>query len=347
MNHNQEELARITGILLEPGDNDGKLPKAMDDLNRLFWSISGLEMERYEYRENVYLSHGKAIGPVWAAMCIKDNLRTKKFIRGIQQGIQHALEKFPSRPVHILYAGTGPFAALAVPLTTVFESEEIRFTFLEINPLSINLLKKMVAAFEIGPYLYDIKQGDASNYQVDEDKPIHIIITETMQNALQKEPQAAITLNLVPQMLAGGILIPQNILVEAALLDPEKDMERMTGSNRPDHECYFPLGKIFELNMDFPSRYLTTGGSGNSCAFPDVEIVVPKGIPEGFKHFSLFTTIQVFKGELLKPWQCSLTLPKRIRELDRDKNAPDKISFQYVMNEKPGFEFKIDSNIKG
>ncbi|MBP1862801.1 hypothetical protein BD780_002585 [Clostridium tetanomorphum] len=42
--------------------------------------------------------------------------------------IKRAQQKFLNEQIHILYAGTGPFAALMIPLTTVFTSLGVKFT---------------------------------------------------------------------------------------------------------------------------------------------------------------------------------------------------------------------------
>lgn len=234
-------------ILLKSEDDYGEMKKETDDL---LVSVSGLQENDENSRKDYYLPKGKAIGTFWAGMCIKEFMRTKKFVWGVFLGIKRAKEKFPNRKIHILYAGTGPFATLIVPLTTVFTSREVECTLLEINPDSIENLRKIIKDFEIEEYINDIVQCDATEYKVDKDKPIHMVITETMQRALKKEPQVAITLNLVPQMEESGILIPQNISIEEGLLDPKRDMERMMGIEGADKDYCYILKKIFELNSD-------------------------------------------------------------------------------------------------
>jgi hypothetical protein len=343
MQNYQTELNRITEILLKPEEHYDELTKANNDLLALFFSVSGLDMEKPENREDIRLVNGKAIGPVWAALCIREILRTKRFIRGFYSGIKAALAKFPDRPIHILYAGTGPFATLAMPLTTVFTSSEINFTFLEINPLSIRSLEKVAAAFQAEKYISEIVSCDAGKYKTPRNKPIHMIITETMQNALQKEPQVGITLNLAPQMEDGGILIPQNITIAAALLDPKKNKARMTSMDWPGQEYYRILGKIFELNKHTETPYAIDNTSANAgeYTFPEGAVAIPKGNLAGYTHLLLFTTIQVFEAEYLTPWECSLTLPQNIMVLEPNNDSVAQVNFQYMMREKPGFAYKI------
>jgi predicted RNA methylase len=338
MQQYQNALKRITEILLNPVDHYGELAKASDDLFRLFLTVSGMDVASGENKEHIYLPGGKAIGSLWAALCIKEHLRTKRFLCGFRQGIIQALATFPVRPIHILYAGTGPFATLALPLTTVFSSAEISFTFLEINPESVQCLEKVIAAFQIEQYVNEIIQCDAATFQADKSKPVHMIVTETMQNALQKEPQVAITMNLVPQMADGGVLIPQNITIEAALVDPRRNMERMASSDMHPEDCYRVLDKIFELNKDTPKQYQPAASAKDQAAgFPKVEVEIPEDIPLEYRQLCLMTTIQVFAAEQIAPWQCSLTLPQNLTRLDPAKKRPRKVTFQYRMDSTPGF----------
>ena len=59
---------------------------------------------------------------------------------------------------------------------------------------------------------YSIKllNEDATKYQITEDTP-DIIISETMQNALPKEQQVSIFLNLMRQVKFDSIFIPEKI----------------------------------------------------------------------------------------------------------------------------------------
>lgn len=332
----KEELKRITGLLLKKEDDYGEIKKAADDLYHLFVTVSGLEEDDKACRENYYLPKGKAIGTVWAGMCVKEFMRTKKFVRGVFLGIKCAKEKFPNRRINILYAGTGPFATLMLPLTTIFSSSEVGFTLLEINLHSIENLRKVIKTFKVEEYVEKIVQCDAAEYKVDKNKPIHMIVTETMQNGLKKEPQVAITLNLLPQMEQRGILIPENIVIEAGLLDPKRDMDRMMGVEGADKDYYYPLHKIFELNK----KIIEIKKDDSNC-FPEVETQIPANAAQRYKRLSLFTDIQVFQEEKLTYMKCSLNMPLKIIDIDWVNKPVKRVSFQYNMSENPGFICKV------
>ncbi len=337
LNIYKKDLREITEVLIKSEDNFAEIKDATDKLYQLFLTVSEFKSDDEENREDIYVSKGKAIGSVWAAMCIKEILRTKRFIRGLFMGIKAALKKFPNRPIQILYAGTGPFATLAIPLTTIFGSDKIKFTFLEINSNSIKTLKKVIKIFEIEDYVNQIIQCDATKYIVEQ--PFQIVITETMQNALQKEPQVGITMNLISQLDPEVILIPQNITVEVALLDPMRNMDRMMSLNKDGESCYYVLKKIFELNKDTVEKYSSV--EDTLCNFPTVEIDIPNDITEEYSQLCLLTTIQVFGEEQLTHWQSSLNLPQKIIDFNYAKKPVSRIRFQYTISEKPGFQYEI------
>lgn len=329
----KSNLKNLCAIFLKEENDYSELTKAINALNQLFCEASKLEAETEEAREDIYLPAGKAIGTFWAAMCVKEIMRTKNFLKGIYKAIKAAQKSFPETPIHILYAGTGPFATLVIPLTSLFSPQEINFTFLEINPESIRLLNNVVATLQLEDYINQVVMCDAAEYKHDENKPVHIIISETMQNALQKEPQVAITLNLLPLLPENGILIPQNIKIEAALLDSKRNAARMTGSSDYDGKCLHIIDTIFELNKD--------SGYHSNSSFPKAQVDIPYGLDAGYKELCLLTTIQVFDDVYLTHWQCSLNMPKKIMLLEQESIPVQKVSFQYEISNNPGFIFKV------
>ncbi len=341
MNSYKKELSRITNFFLDPEDKYDELFYAADAYYKLLLNASGMETENSSNRESIYLPTGKAIGSVWAALCIKEFMRTKRFIAGIFKAVKAAQKRFPDTKLHVLYAGTGPFVSLILPLTTAFTSEEIYFTLLEINPNSIQSLNKIVNNFEINDYVKEIVCCDATKYKSDTSFPIHIIISETMLNALRREPQAAITLNLAPQLVKQGVFIPENIIIEAGLLNTKRFNERLSGINLSIEDHFHIIKKIFQLNQNTYKLKPEYNPETQSYVFPDEYIEFPQGIADDYNQLCLFTTIQVFEDEYLTHWQCSLTLPQKILNLFRQENNIKQISFQYIINNNPGFQYTM------
>ncbi|GKT31025.1 hypothetical protein ADUPG1_001805, partial [Aduncisulcus paluster] len=175
-------------------------------------------------------------------------MRTKRFVAGFYEGILEAKRRFPDTQLHILYAGTGPFGTLMLPMTTLFSPHEIKFTLLEINRHSIECLKNTISSFEAWEYIEEIVETDASQYEAREDQAFHMLITETMQRALKKEPHVSITLNLIDQIEENGVLIPENVIVDAVLFDSRRNMDRMFGDIDAKKDYYKLLGRVLEFD---------------------------------------------------------------------------------------------------
>lgn len=101
---------------------------------------------------------------------------TERFIQGVYLGLQSAIAMVSGAPVHIIYAGTGPFATLAIPMTTIFTSRQIRFTFIEINPHNIKPLQNIIQGFEAENFVTEILQQDATRFQTRPARPFQMII---------------------------------------------------------------------------------------------------------------------------------------------------------------------------
>lgn len=85
------------------------------------------------FLENLIAENGTAIGPFWAAMYLEDMMRTRQLIRGITRALDEKLKKQSS--IEVIYAGTGPFANLLLPIFQEYKTHQIRYTLMEINPM--------------------------------------------------------------------------------------------------------------------------------------------------------------------------------------------------------------------
>lgn len=349
-NMHLHELRQITdGLLLL--DNHKELEQAVIRLYSLFSAISGIDEGSTHLSDslNVLLSIGGAISPKDAARCVIDSARTSKFLRGIYAALLEAQRRFPDGPIEILYAGCGPFATLAIPLTTLFSAEHIQFTLLDIHPRSLESARHVFQTLGLDDYVRDYIQSDAASY-VHHSK-LHMIVTETMQKALSKEPQVAITLNLAPQLCQGGILIPEKVTVNACLYDPRKEfLPLVTGCDEPVSSLVtlqaegarINLGRVFELTAAKACDLVGMRGKDSLFAegyLPAAAIDIPEQVAEGLE-LMLFTSITVFESVVLGEYESGLTHPLWLYDFNRAEGG-DKIEFLYSLSSNPGFKWHI------
>lgn len=287
--------------------------------------------------EAIFLDAGKAISPNDAARCVLDYARTVKFLRGIEAALREAQRRFPNQTIEILYAGCGPFATLAVPLAARFGANEIRFTLLDVHARSLESTRSIFETFGLQNLVREYVQADAATY-VCRTAP-HIIVSETMQKALEKEPQAAIMLNLAPQLRRNGILIPEQISVDAYLYAPRKELSMMSAASdeREVSEDAFQtervrihLGRLLEINRGASFEISEDG------RLPIIALDVPPDADKNLK-LMLSTTVKIFETVVLEEYESAITTPLALRHFDWN-GCGNRIEFTYSLGSFPGFK---------
>jgi hypothetical protein len=332
-------LYQITDCLLHARADDYKtLLETSSSLYSTLIQLVDMNDEEEGNRKNLDSGKGIAIGTTWAAMCIKDLLRTKKFMDGIFHAVQYLKEKQPNRPLHILYAGTGPFATLVLPLFKQFTSDELRFTFLEINHSSYTCLQTLVTKLGVQPYIREVVHTDACTYTIPTEQEPDLLICETMQQGLEKEPQVSLVSHLVPQLKKECILIPEQIGIEAALTNDSVRMKIKMGELPADTHCWKSKATVFELSKDTVLNNLPAAASGK---WPATTVHFPADLVSRFPSLYLLTTITVFGDDVLLPDACALTLPlllKNFSGIEKDLT----VQFNYETGSRPGIRYSID-----
>jgi hypothetical protein len=293
-------------------------------LHKLLLECTGLSAQDSIQLTELRLPSGKALAPFYAAACIQDPLRTKKFARGVFQAVSAAQKRFPGERLHLLYAGTGPFATLILPLCTVFSPAEIGFTLLEVQPESIGHLHKVIEVFELQEYVNSIEEMDATTYQTSQ--PFHILLIETMQAAIATEPQLAITQHLVPQLAPGGILIPQAITIQAGLLNPGKEDAYLLGLTTV-RDSYVGLSPVFQLDTNTALQKTVITAI----------VPVPWSLRKDYPQLMLFTNLKITDPIQLDFWESGLTIPQRLSDLTFEKELDYEVYLQYKQGENPKF----------
>ena len=319
------QLKRIAEELLFLS-NPEELQRAATRLHSIFSDITGIDVDADTDSQSTMLPNGRALSPKDAAGCVLDFARTAKFLKGIYAALLQLHERFPGESLDILYAGCGPFATLAVPLATQFGADRVQFTLLDVHRRSLESAAQIFEACGLGDCVRDYIQADAASYV--HTSPPHMVITETMQRALENEPQAAITLNLAPQLRQGGIFIPEKVTVDAYLHDPRTEFP--AGDNDPDtRRVRVYLGRILELTAGSASAL-----EGNP---PAVTLGVPRSANERL-GLMLLTTVNVFESVVLGEYASGITYPVILHDFSW-LGRKDQIEFVYTFGSEPKFRY--------
>ena len=303
-------------LLFYPGDYK-MIYDAVRELHDYYAPITGIAAGNIEDKD-IFLPEGKAISPTKAAFCLLEGQRTAVFLRGIYKAILQLQQQFPGEKLNILYAGCGPYATLLTPLTAMFRPDEVYFYLLDINDISLTAVKKLYEAAGLTDYVADYICADATTYKTP--VPMHLMISETMKEALVKEPQVAIMLNLVPQLPEGGLFIPQAITVSAKLLSARQETDRYMNPDVEPERIH--LGDLYTIGQASCERQ------------QPVTIQIPDELKAG-KDLYMLTDITVFDNEKLGINDCSLNIPQRVQRVEGYEGK--RLSFTYNMGEKPGF----------
>lgn len=319
----KRRLLEYSKDMLKPGDFHDKLAPAIMGYANLLFEYSAIDGE--SGRAHIQTSNGNAIGTFWAANCIREVLRTQRFSRGLYSTVLKMIVQHKG-PVHILYAGTGPFAALALPVMMMLTPQDVQFTFLEINPESIEKLEQVIDLFDLQAYIKDIHQCDASVWEVSSSE-IDIVISETMNRALITEPQVAIMLNLASQLPQNVVFLPEEIKVSLCKMngnykEPEKIIELINFNKK---FMYSIIQNSYKRNWVFNDHNIQTNISED-------------------ERLCLMTEITINEGNILNFNDSSLNLPEKLK-LEKKQGILD-LNFKYALGGRPGFvvienEYKI------
>jgi hypothetical protein len=349
------QLKQMTDEILFSDSDRTTLEASMVRLYSVFSNITGLDADSERPDDTVVtmLDHGRAISPKQAAGCILDFVRTAQFLRGLHAAVIEAQRRFPDQTLDILYAGCGPFAPLAIPLTTQFTADEIQFTLLDVHQQSLNAAEKIFQTLGLGAFVRSYKKCDAACYKHPANRTLHIVVTETMQAALLNEPQVSIALNLAPQLCDGGILIPESVAIDACLWDLEYKPRPV--SNGDGHSHLSPagllpemtrinLGRVAEVTLETCRNLSTRSGVNLSEErwLPASSVETPPDATENF-YLTLLTTIRVFGRFVLSEYDSLLTYPIVMHDLGKIRGGM-KIEFYYQLGAKPRFKCRLVSD---
>ena len=281
-------------------------------------------------QKDTILPSGKAISSLGAAQCTWQGSRTAKFIQGIHKAIVDLRKRFPKEKLRILYAGTGPLAPLALPLLAYMGCEKLDFVCLDIHETSLKRAQKLAKHFGVEEGISEWVCGDAATFSPpDGHSGYHMIISEVMQQALQNEPQVAVTINLSQFLVEGGSFIPERVLLSLQHYDIGSRMNATLNGGGDIALFTQHIADVFELTADTALTWKTFQKRIPAAKVQMSPSTMPKSEPY------IFTDIQVYGSIWLKAYECSLNLPVRLNDINFDDS---EIEFYYEMGQIPNLK---------
>jgi len=325
--------------LLKEGIEIKNIILLLTELENEFKAIAksyGIAKTNYD----IELTQGVAINPNLAAQCFSDYLRTHRFMLGVYRCVCD-LRAATSNQLRILYAGTGPYATIILPLLYLFNPNDIAITAIEINPDSLGSVQRIMEFLGKQHYFESITLADATTYSPT--GHFDIIISETMDKALSREPQLAIFSNLVQFLSPNGHLIPECIRVNllASSIKLEKNVpynqfdDKQTCEINRQHRHH--IENVICANIDFYNNYHLTPGTNIY-----LRTVSTKEISPLLNELLFITEVVVYKNIELLEDDSNITkkyIGYSFVDADRGKN----FDVFYLNNQSPRLELSVKS----
>ena len=331
----------VTQILQSSSDDIGMLHPLLAKMGVVLSEISDVDVDTMENiaAGETNTSLGLAVSPVIAAKCLQDIARTRCFIQGIKQAIDDKLSD-NNGSVQILYAGTGPYGLLLLPLLLIYKNAPLSITLMDIHHTSIKAVKKVIKALELEPLVKSIELTDATQWQPEKGLSFDIIISETMKNALKKEPQLFIFAHLQQFLKPQGILIPESINLSAWLTNTGSELRQRLG----EQVDFLPI-KIADFYQYNKNAAAQLNQQGIACLKSEWQI---PAFSKKHRDLKLSTDIQVYQQHQLKEFQSDLTCNENFFECKLQPGK--KLYFDYKMQPEPHFSWtsellEIDFNL--
>lgn len=187
---------------------------------------------------------------------------------------------------------------LLLPYLAAFPAAPVHATLLDIHADNIAAVQKLVDLLQLKGRVVALERADATCWTAPEGQFFDLIISETMNTLLRREPQVWIFSHLQQYLKADGDLIPQKICLQAWLA-----VEQKRGV------ADFRLGDLFTLDRDVARRLFQ-----GDHALLSGEIPLPDNCPE-HDCLKLTTDIKVYRDYWLRENQSSLNMPVLTRNV--------------------------------
>ena len=320
-----DKLKRISNLLIKSSNIEEEIHAVK--LLSVFYEDLIINITDNEYsKKDTDTKGGIALSPKHAKECVEDYIRTARFIKGIYKAINKLKEGFKKERIEILYAGCGPLGTLIIPILPLFKSSELTITLIDIHEASISSIKNIIDILEYQEYIDKCIVADAITYKHHKSNSIHLVVTETMDKALIKEPQVLITQNLAPQIKKEGVLIPEEIKLTTGYSFYAK--EKKHGSRELDEYDYININRGEELFSITKKVFLLE----DNCNYESDYFFLKENIEET-PDICVFTEVVVFDDIIINSGESYITNPLCVKSIYTLKN--EKFKLNYKIAEQP------------
>jgi hypothetical protein len=332
----RERFIEWSGCLLDPSRSPGEHRAAacawVDwGLARLGVDEASASLSPHPFFAETVLASGKAVSPLAAARCVREQRRTAVFLQAMDAAIRAAFDRFPGAVLHVVEAGCGPLAPLALAFAVRHPANRVRFTLLDLHPEALDAAGKLSELLGVETSIRGRIAADLTTHRFGEDERPHVIACEVMLRALTREPQVCATINLAPQLLPGGIFIPERIDVDAVDFDSGDYFAPAADAKPGDSRGRTEMGTVFSLEGTELSS-LRPLGSGR---YEAGSVEVPREAQRR-PRLHLFTRIRVFGDCRLGDFDSSLNLPVPVKLEGRLAAEGGRAQFFYEVSDDPG-----------
>ena len=237
-------------------------------------------------------------------------------------------EHVAGRPVEVVYAGTGPFAALALPLAALLVAGEVRFTLLDVHERSVASVGRLVERLGLETSVRRLLVADGTRFGPSGDAPVDVVLVEAMQRGLGVEPQVALTRHLARFLQPAGVVVPARVRVDLALSDPRLETADTLGPFERA-ASRVPLGPVFELTKESAETVPDSEGR-----FPPVSVRLPVAT-SAERQPMLFTTVGVHGPHVLGEGDSGITAPEVLWQVPA-LPAGSHLELRYQLGPLPG-----------
>lgn len=336
MENYSAQLQKIGSIFLKDENDFSELSQAIKDYKNIVDTVATINIDNESNKEDLFFNNGKALGTTWAAMCMDDILRTKMFVKGVFKALA-SLQKKQQKPIHILYAGTGPYATLILPILATYSAEEIKVTLVEINKGSFDSMKSVIQKLGFEKHVVSFKNEDATTMKLDSTPKIDIILSETLQCGLVREQQVPITLNLLNQVAENTILIPEMLALDVCLFN-FKAFTNRTEETKEENYALF-LDRLIEINNSSHQVFKLDTNSTVTNVLSEKRITFNPKNTEAFDSLVLLTRMTIFGEEKIQLHESGLTIPITLDTVSNHKEEKT-FTISYKIDREPGYVLK-------